>query len=117
MASSISLVQVSEYHSTGHPSLTTQFKFTSNNRSHNMTLPLQDQTTEAARRDSGTTKAVAVDGSASSKYIKWYVIFASQTFGKHRSNPSVGTQRGSRSNNQTRRRRSKQCLINSTDSR
>ena len=35
-----------------------------------MTLPLQDQTTEAARRDSGTTKAV--DGSAaSSKYIKW----------------------------------------------
>jgi len=36
-----------------------------------MTLPLQDQTTEAARRDSGTTKAVAADGSASSKYIKW----------------------------------------------
>ena len=35
-----------------------------------MTLPLQDETTEAARRDSGTTKAV--DGSAaSSKYIKW----------------------------------------------
>jgi hypothetical protein len=34
-----------------------------------MTLPLQDHTTEAARRDSGTTKAT--DGSSSSKYIKW----------------------------------------------
>lgn len=66
-----SLIEVSGYHSTGHPSFTTHSKFTSNNRSHNMTLPLQDQTTEAARRDSGTTKAVAVDGSASSKYIKW----------------------------------------------
>jgi hypothetical protein len=65
------LVEVSGYYNTGHPFLTTQSKFISNNHSHTMTLPLQDQTTEAARRDSGTTKAVAVDGSASSKYIKW----------------------------------------------
>jgi hypothetical protein len=33
-----------------------------------MTLPLQDETTEAARRDSGTTKPGLADGS---KYVKW----------------------------------------------
>jgi hypothetical protein len=58
------------YHSTGHSSSTTHLKLVSNNQSLNMTLPLQDQTTEAARRDSGTTKAVA-GSAASSKYIKW----------------------------------------------
>lgn len=36
-----------------------------------MTLPLQDHTTEAARRDSGTTKHGLIDDASSSKYIKW----------------------------------------------
>jgi hypothetical protein len=62
---------VSGYHSTGHSSSTTLPELINNDHPLNMTLPLQDQTTEAARRDSGTTKVVAVDGSASSKYIKW----------------------------------------------
>jgi hypothetical protein len=33
-----------------------------------MTLPLQDETTEAARRDSGTTKPGADNDG---KYVKW----------------------------------------------
>jgi len=64
------LIEVSGFYSICVDILLLLSKTTSSNNSHNMTLPLQDHTTEAARRDSGTTKAV--DGSASSKYIKWY---------------------------------------------